>query len=133
MAKEKISQARQTLARLREEIPGLFGVFFGRALLLKGYLDSTPRTCGTPRCCCTRGEKHPAWVMRIPQGRGSRSRSIPEAVYRRLLPLAKEYKRFRQATVRWRRLVREADQALRDIEESRLVDVEAELRRENEK
>ncbi len=133
MAKDKASHARQALARLREEIPDLFDVFFERGCLLKAYLDSKPRTCGTPGCRCTRGEKHPAWVVRIPQGSGSRSRSIPEPVYRRLLPLAKEYKRFRQAAVRWRRRVREADQALRDIEESRLVDLEAELKGENEK
>ena len=130
MAKDKISHARQTLAHLREETPALFDVFFERSSLLKGYLDSKPRTCGTPGCRCTRGEKHPAWVLRIPQGTGSRSRSIPQSVFRRLEPLAQEYRRFRKAVVRWRRLLRQADQALREIEGSRLVDVEAELKRE---
>ena len=130
MAKQKISHARQTLARLREEIPGLLDVFFERGSLLKGYLDGKPRTCGNPGCRCARGEKHSAWVLRVPQGTGSRSRSIPQAVFRRLEPLAQEYRRFRKAVVRWRRLVRQADQALREIEESRLVDVEAELKTE---
>jgi hypothetical protein len=130
MAKEKGSQARQKLARLGAEIPDLFAVLFERSPLLKGYLDSSPRSCGHPGCRCARGEKHAAWVLRIPQGSGSRSRSIPEAVYRRLEPLAEEYRRFRKASARWRRLVREAEQALRDIEESRLVDVEVELERE---
>jgi hypothetical protein len=133
MAKDRPSQARQALVRLREESPELFGVFFERGPLLKGYLDSKPRTCGTPGCRCTRGEKHAAWVLRIPEGHGSRSRSIPEGVYRRLQPLAQEYRRFRQALCRWRRLMRQADQALRDIEESRLVDWEKELRRSDEK
>lgn len=133
MTKAKVSHARQTLARLREESPELLAVFFERGPLLKGYLDSKPRTCGTPGCRCARGEKHAAWVLRIPEGRTSQSRSIPEAVFRRLEPLAEEYRRFRHALSRWRRLVREADQALRDIEESRLVDCESELRRSDEK
>lgn len=133
MTKHKASQARQALVRLREEGPGLFGVFFEQGPLLKGYLDHSSRTCGTPGCRCTRGEKHAAWVLRIPQGRSSRSLSIPEDVYRRLRPWAEEYRRFRRALSRWRRLVREADQALRDIEESRLVDWQNELKRTDEK
>lgn len=132
MAKERVSPARQALARLREESPELFDVFFERGPLLKGYLDSKARTCGSPGCRCTRGKKHAAWVLRIPEGRQSLSRSIPEAVYRRLEPLAAEYRRFRRAVSLWRRLVREADQALRDIEESRLVDWESELKRSDE-
>src|SRR5262245_531779 len=129
MAKDNLPQARQRLARLRDASPELFGIFFGRGPLLKGYLDSTPRTCGSPGCRCARGEKHPAWVLRIPEGRRARSRSIAEAEFRRLEPLAEEYRRFRQALSRWRRLVRQADEALREIEESRLVDWEEELKR----
>ena len=97
--------------------------------MLKGYLDSKPRTCGKPGCRCKRGEKHPAWVLRIPQGSSGRNRSIPKAFYRRLEPLTEEYRRFRQAAVGWRRLVRSADAAIRQIESARLVEPEAEVER----
>jgi hypothetical protein len=129
MTKEQLSQARRTLAHLLEELEPLVEVLLKANPLLKGYLDSKPRSCGKPGCRCAEGEKHPAWVLRIPQGRSSRSRSIPEACYRRLEPLAEEYRRFRQAVVRWRRLVRGADAALHQIESARMVDPEVELGR----
>ena len=97
--------------------------------MLKGYLDSKGRTCGKPGCRCERGEKHPAWVLRIPQRGSSRNRSVSEALYHRLEPLVEEYRRFRQAVVRWRRLVRSADAAIREIESARLVEPERELER----
>jgi len=129
MAK-KASQARQTVARLREELPALLEAILDRGPLLKAYLDPSPRTCGSPSCRCARGEKHPAWVARIPEGRTARSRSIPEHVFRRLQPLAREYRQFRQKLARVRRLFKDADAALREIEASRLVNLDDELRRE---
>lgn len=128
MTKEDLPKARQALARLRDDLPGLLEVAFQRSPLLKAYPDSKPRTCGDPSCRCARGERHPAWVFRIPQGRKSISRSVPETVFRKLEPLAKDYQAFRQAVAHWRRLVQEADQALREIEAARLVDLEARLK-----
>lgn len=123
-----LPKARQALVRLRDGLPGLLEVAFQRSPLLKGYLDSTPRTCGAPGCRCARGERHAAWVLRIPHGRTSISRSVPEAVYRQLEALASDYQVFRREVAHWRRLVREADQALREIEVARLVDPEAQLK-----
>jgi hypothetical protein len=131
MTKKEISRARQSVARLRDEGPSLLEAVLEREPLLKAYLDSSPRTCGVPACRCTRGEKHPAWVVRIPQGKTSRSRSVPEDTFRRLQPLAREYRQFRQKLARLRRLFEEADAAFRVIEASRLVDLEAELSRQD--
>ena len=127
MTKERLSQARRSLARLRDQLPALLEVFLQARPMLKAYLDSKPRTCGTPGCRCARGEKHPAWVVRIPQGRTARSRSVSEATFERLEPLTEEYRRFRQTAAQWRRLLREADQAIRVIEEERCLDPEVEL------
>jgi hypothetical protein len=129
MTKYRFSQARRTLAHLLEELEPLVEVLLQADPMLKGYLDSKPRSCGKPGCRCAEGERHPAWVLRIPQGRKSRSRSIPESSYKRLEPLAQGYRRFRQAVVRWRRLVRGADGAIRQIESARIVEPEAELER----
>jgi len=124
-----LSEARRTLAQVLEKLTPLVDVLARRDPMLKGYLDSKPRTCGKPGCRCATGEKHPAWVLRIPQGHGSRSRSLPEATYRRLEPLVEEYRRFRLAAVGWRQLVRAADSAIRQIESARLVEPEAEVER----
>jgi len=132
MTKQEISRARQAVARLRDELPALLESLLDDAPLLKAYLDSSPRSCGVPTCRCARGEKHPAWVARLPEGRTSRSRSIPEDVFHRLEPLARQYRRFREKLARVRRLFREADAGLRAIEASRLVDLDAELRRDRE-
>jgi len=129
MTKERLSQARQTLAQVLEKLTPLVDVLARRDPMLKGYLDSKPRTCGKPGCRCAAGEKHPAWVLRIPQGRGSRSRSLPEVAYRGLEPLVEEYRKFRLAAGGWRRLMRAADAAIRQIESARLVEPETEVER----
>jgi hypothetical protein len=129
MTKDEVSQARRTLAHLLEELRPLVEELVQGGPMLKGYLDSRPRSCGKPGCRCAEGERHPAWVLRIPEGLRSRSRSIPEAVYGKLEPLTEEYRRFRQAAVRWRKLVRKADDALRVLESGRLVDPDVELER----
>ena len=127
MAKESVSQARRTVTRVLEELEALREILLRREPMLKAYLDAKPRTCGTEGCRCARGEKHPAWVVRIPQGGSSSNRSIPKRTYEELKPLAAEYRRFRQALAGWRRLVREADRALREIEAGRLLDPQDEL------
>ena len=132
MAKITHSQARQVVSRVRGELPALLDALLDREPMLKAYLDSTPRTCGAPNCRCARGEKHTAWVARIPEGKTSRSRSIPEDVFRRLEPLARQYRQFRQKLARVRRLFRQADAALREIEARRLVDLDAELGKKRE-
>jgi hypothetical protein len=129
MTKERLSEARRTLAHFIEQLAPLVEELARREPLLKGYVDTKPRTCGKPGCRCATGKKHQAWVLRIPEGSGSRSRSIPEAVYRQLEPLVEEYRRFRKAAVRWRQLVRSADAAIRQIESARIVEPEAELKR----
>lgn len=132
MAKADISRYRQSVARLRDELPALLDFLLDRGPLLKAYLDSKPRTCGSPTCRCALGEKHPAWVARIPDGSTARSRSIPEAVFRRLEPLALQYREFRLKLSQVRRLFKDADDAFRVIEASRLIDLDAELRKDHE-
>lgn len=132
MAKTDVSRSRQSVARLRDELPALLDALLDRGPLLKAYLDSTPRTCGAPNCRCAQGEKHAAWVARVPDGGTSHSRSMPEEVFRRLEPLARQYREFRMKLARVRRLFKQADVALREIEASRLIDLDTELRRGRE-
>ena len=128
-----VSDSRRTLAHLHEQLEPLLEILLSDRPMLKAYLDSKPRTCGKPSCRCALGEKHPAWVLRIPEQGHARSKSISESTFRQLEPLAQEYRRFRQAAARWRRLVREVEGALRKIEEGRLVDLEKKLGEEDGK
>ena len=123
------SQPRHTLAHLLEELAPLIEVLKGRDPMLKGYLDSRTQTCGTPGCRCMAGEKHPVWILRLPQGGKTRNRSIPESLFRKLEPLTDEYRRFRQAAIRCRQLMRVVDKAIGDIESAREVDPETEIQR----
>jgi hypothetical protein len=75
------------------------------------------------------GEKHPVWILRLPQGGKTRNRSIPEPLFRKLEPLTDEYRRFRQAAIRCRQLMRAVDKAIGDIESAREVDPETEIQR----
>jgi hypothetical protein len=102
----------------------LLGELLGHEPLLKAYLSYAPRTCGSPGCHCRRGELHPAWIVRLPQGR---NRSVSAPVYERLRPPAAAYQRFRAAARRWRRLAREAEQLLRELEALRRVDAQGAL------
>jgi hypothetical protein len=68
--------------------------------------------------------------VRIPQEKGTRSRSVSKETFERLTPLSEEYRRFRQAATRWRKLVAEVDEALGILERERLVDPERALERE---
>jgi hypothetical protein len=134
MAKKRdISEARRTLAHLRDQLEPVLEVLLASAPMLKAYLDSKPRSCGKPGCHCASGEKHAAWVLRIPEGSRTRSKSISEPTFRRLEPLTHQYRRFRQAAAQWRRLVREVESAIGKIEAGRLINLEEELRKDLEK
>ena len=133
MTKHKASEARRSLRQLLPQLEALLEILLRHQPMLRVYLDSKPRTCGNQGCHCARGKKHPAWVVRIPAGRQCRSRSVTPKVYRQLEPLAAEYRRFRQALAQWRRLVREAEQHLRKLEASRLLDPEVEVEKRDGK
>ncbi len=123
------SPPRLALVRFLEELTPLLEVLKSRDPMLKGYLVSTSVTCGTPGCRCTEGEKHPAWVLRIPHGSTTRNRSIPEAAFRKLEPLTEEYRRFRQSAARFRQLMREAAKAIAEIEVARQVDPDDQIQK----
>jgi len=123
------SPPRLALAHFLEELAPVIEVLVSREPMLKGYLRSTTVTCGSPGCRCAAGEKHPAWVLRIPQGSTTRNRSIPESAFRHLEPLTEEYRRFRQAATRFRELMREAAKAIADLEVARQVDPDNQIQR----
>ncbi len=124
MAKNDLSKLRQQLQAIPDELGFLLPTLLDHSALLKAYLSFSPRTCGKPGCRCARGERHPAWILRQPEGRRTRSHSLSQAAYERLRGPAEQYRRFRQARARWNQLVKQADQWLRQIEALRSVDLD---------
>jgi hypothetical protein len=125
MAKPDLPQLRQRLRDLHARMAGLLDTFMGRQPLLKAYLRDAPVTCGNPNCRCYRGEPHPAWVVRVPEGRRARTHSVSQAAFERLRAPADAYRRWRQARAEWNRLARQVQQVLAQMERLRTVDLNA--------
>ena len=127
MTKNNISKLRRQLQAIPQQLESLLPALRGHGALLKAYLSFSPRTCGKPGCRCARGELHPAWILRHPEGRRTRSRSLAQRTYQRLCGSAEEYRRFRQARVRWNHLMKQADEWLRQVETLRSMDLQQAL------
>ncbi len=123
MAKHDLSQLRQRLQALHQRMGGLLDTFMGREPVLKAYLSDAPRTCGNRGCRCYRGQRHPAWVVRVPEGRRARTHSVSKGTFERLRKPAEAYRRWREARAEWNRLAREVQQVLGHMERLRTVDL----------
>ena len=123
MAKSDLSQLRQHLRTLYQRLGDQLDTFMSREPLLKAYLSDAPRTCGNRNCRCYRGQPHPAWVVRVPEGRRVRTHSVPQAVFDRLREPTQAYRRWRQARADWNRLMRQVQQILGEMERLRTVDL----------
>ena len=123
MAKQDLSLLRRRLRALHQRLGGLVETFMGREALLKAYLSDAPRTCGNRGCRCYRGQPHPAWVVRTPEGRRARTHSVSQARFERLRTPAEAYRRWRQARAEWNRLVREVHEVLSQMERLRTVEL----------
>jgi hypothetical protein len=127
MIKLELPALRQRLQALQAEMARLLPVFLGRDPLLPAYLSYRPRTCGNPGCKCTRGERHPAWIVQFSAAGQRQCRSVPKARFEALKGPAKAYREFRTARARWNRLVREAQEVIGQIERCRTRDTQETL------
>ena len=127
MIKPRLSKLRQRLQAIYGEMGHLLPALVGREALLPAYLSYRPRTCGNPGCRCARGERHPAWIVQFTAGGRSHCRSVSKAKYEALAMPAEAYRRFRSARAQWNRLAKEANVVLKEMQQSRTLDVEAAL------
>ena len=128
MIKTRLSQLRQRLAAVHDEMGHLLPAFLARDPLLPAHVRYQPRTCGKPGCRCARGELHPAWIVQFAAGGRSHCRSVSRETFEALAEPTQAYRRFRSARARWNRLAREANAVLKEIEECRKLDVENALK-----
>ena len=79
-----LSQLRQALRRLLQELEHSLEVAFGRSPLVKGNVYELARKCGKPNCVCTRGQLHRSMVLSWSERGKPRLFSIPPERLREL-------------------------------------------------
>ena len=122
MQKKKLhnlSQLRQALRRLLQDLEHSLEVAFGRSPLVKGNVYEMARKCGKPNCVCIRGQLHRSMVLSWSEGGKPRLFSIPPPRLGELREKSEEYLRFRRARARVTEIGREIVAVLDQIENFR--------------
>jgi hypothetical protein len=114
-----LSQLRQALRRLLQELEHSLEVAFGRSPLVKGNVYELARKCGKPNCVCTRGQLHRSMVLSWSEGGQPRLLSIPPERLGELKEKSEEYLRFRRARARVTEIGRQIVAVLDQIENLR--------------
>jgi len=100
----QLSQIRQALVQLRDELGLLLEVFLGRDPLVKGSVYTLRRKCGKPTCACARGDLHSSVVLSWSEAGRTRLRSLPPGRRGDVRAAVHRYQRFRRARARLVRL-----------------------------
>jgi hypothetical protein len=122
MQKKKLhnlSQLRQALQRLLQDLEHSLEVAFGRSPLVKGNVYEMARKCGKPNCVCIRGQLHRSMVLSWSEEGKTRLFSIPPQRLGELQEKSEEYLRFRRARARVTEIGREIVAVLDQIENFR--------------
>jgi len=122
MQKKKLhnlSQLRQALRRLLQDLEHSLEVAFGRSPLVKGNVYEMARKCGKPNCVCIRGQLHRSMVLSWSEEGQTRLFSIPPQRLGELQEKSEEYLRFRRARARVTEIGREIVAVLDQIENLR--------------
>jgi len=122
MQKKKLhnlSQLRQALRRLLQDLEHSLQVAFGRSPLVKGNVYEMARKCGKPNCVCIRGQLHRSMVLSWSEEGKTRLFSIPPQRLGELQEKSEEYLRFRRARARVTEICREIVAVLDQIENLR--------------
>ncbi len=114
-----LSQLRQALRRLLQDLEHSLEVALGRSPLVKGNVYEMARKCGKPNCICTRGELHRSMVLSWSEGGKTRLFSIPPQRLGDLREKSEEYLRFRRVRARVTEICREIVAVLDQIENLR--------------
>jgi hypothetical protein len=114
-----LSQVRQALRRLLQDLEHSLEVAFGRSPLVKGNVYEMARKCGKSNCVCTRGQLHRSMVLSWSEGGKSRLFSIPPDRVGELKEKSEEYLRVRRARARVTEICKEILAVLDQMEKLR--------------
>lgn len=121
-----VSQYRQQLRKVGQQIERQLGTLMEHKPLLRGSVYRLRRRCGKAGCRCTRGELHESWVYLVREKGVQRLRVVPKGQTARWREWAENYRRFRRAQRDLGRLVREALRLAGELEALRTVPPPAE-------
>lgn len=116
-----MSRIRKRIGQLARQRRAAEQVLLERSVLLKGIVLEVWRTCGNPRCRCSRGQKHSCWQLTASVEGKSRTRNVPRRYVGKVKELTGNYRRFRQARARWVRLNREMGKWINEMEAARTI------------
>lgn len=117
--RERLSQLRQSLRELAQEIRGLVPVFSERAPLMKGTVYEQKRKCGKPGCRCAAGELHTSMILSRSEEGKTKLAAIPSGFLKDYQILTKRYQRFRRARARLGQIYKTMIELIDQLEESR--------------
>ena len=109
------SQIRQRLNQIPVEMAAEVHRMVSVRTMVRGYLYHSHRRCGKPTCRCARGELHEAWVLATKVGGKATTRSVATGLRKKVEKLADNYRQFRDAQGRMRKLTKEAARLGREL------------------
>lgn len=111
-----LSRRRKALQQLYRQLGETLEIFFIRKPFLRGSLYELKRQCGKPQCRCQRGELHRVMVLTWSEGGKKHLRVVKAQELAQVERLTSNYRRFRRARVRVRRIGGEILRLTKQIE-----------------
>ena len=113
---DRASRIRRRLSQIPTEMAGQVGRMVRVRGMVHGYVYQSRRRCGKPSCRCARGELHEACVVATRVDGKQTTRSLRGGLRSSVQRLSYNYRQFRQAQGRMRKLCKEAMELTREFE-----------------
>ena len=120
--KSELSELRKEIHELLAELQRLLSVLSSRKPMLRGTVYVLRRRCGKERCRCCDGELHQTEVFSCTEGGVRVLRPVRGAEKERLRKLTGQYRRFRTARIRLRKIFQRLLAIVNAFEEARLAE-----------
>ena len=117
--KKKLSQLRQSLGRLANEIRQIVEPFFSDNPVIKGSAYELKTKCGKPACKCAQGQLHHRMVLSASEKGKTKLRVIPNGFLVEVQIKVRRYQELRRVRVRLIELHKKMLQVLDEMEAMR--------------
>ena len=120
--KSELSELRKEIHQLLTELQRLLSVLTSRKPMLRGTVYVLRRRCGKEGCRCCDGELHQSEVFSCTENGVRVLRTVQGAEKERLRKLTAQYRRFRKARIRLRKIFQRLLAIVKAFEEARLAE-----------
>jgi hypothetical protein len=121
--REKLSQLRQSLGNLSNQIRDLIRPFFSDKPVIRGSVYELKRKCGKPGCRCMEGQLHSSMVLSSSERGRTRLRIISLGSLLEVKRKVQRYQALRRSRSQLVQTFKEMLQVLDEMEESRREEV----------